>query len=83
MRSILLFSFFVVGSDEHVGDLRVEAAHDRALRDQAVAVEGAAQRHHRAGGDDGLVEIEERSLHEREAYVLRGVVTLDVRPVPT
>ena len=37
------FHLVVVGADEQVHDLRVQAAHDRALRDQAVAIEGAAQ----------------------------------------
>ena len=49
-----------VRADEHEDDLRVDALDDRALREQALAVEGLAEREHRALGDDRLVEIEER-----------------------
>ncbi len=63
------FHLVVVGADEQIDDLRVEPAHDRALRDETVAIERAAQRHHGTRRDHRLVEIEERGLHEREAYV--------------
>ena len=64
------FHLVVVRADEQIHDLRVQTAHDRALRDEAVAIERAAQRHDGTRRDHGLVEIEERGLHEREAYVL-------------
>ena len=37
------------------------------LGDQAVAIEGAAERHHRARGDHRLVEVEEGRLHDAKS----------------
>ena len=64
------FHLLVVGAEEQVHDLRVDAAHDRALRDQALSVEAAAERHDRARRDHRLVEIEEGRFHR--AASVRG-----------